>query len=726
MRLYLYFTFNITLLFFLSAILDSGLILELATRLKYDDLANFLKQEPILSHIFLLAVSSLISVIILAFYEGYQWSKIWLITKKGITIYQLVHLTLFFFLPILFFALYLGQPWPILAKVYEYQFSCLLLFIERLSYDSKVMIAVVMMGFLPVISVIVGRQVREKPAKELWESLVGLVFVISLALRLDHLILITLDASLVKNLLVALVNLGILVTIPLGTLPIRMFPVTIINKFDDIPEIQDPEIQAIQRRAQRIFRDRIPSRTGQGPVMFPEPAVSLPELNASQQAGRVNPGLGDQSLLDDFSPPPQREKDYIESQLSINLPASRSQDSLPLPPETGSTAPLRLAVEDMSRRMKRSGLSLYELNGGGNQTSPTFVEIKKPEPWDIWKQLTRSWGLLMTGEAVKKELEMIEELVKYRQNNNINLRHAWRDQMEQIQRDNGLITDVYLTVQLLGRFPENVSSLSEQVKQLITELPNSPNLLHDILFRERLNNVTDIIFYRGQGSLAHPFETPLHAVKLFPLNDMRYARWLLELRNSEWFQELRSLEGETFSRESKIFQLPKKLVSSDIMVERGYYMAPSVVDCQWGPQKQGETVNKILTILNDCPKLEQDANLTQSRIWRKQLNTYFENNLPEEKKWIQTFLKYECAVLEKSQSKEYVEILNEFQRKQLESINDRRGKRILLLALLEKGMGYLRDDVSQNRDVKLVPALKEIVNELRSSQTGTAMDLSTP
>ncbi len=47
--------------------------------------------------------------------------------------------------------------------------------------------------------------------------------------------------------------------------------------------------------------------------------------------------------------------------------------------------------------------------------------------------------------------------------------------------------------------------------------------------------------------------------------------------------------------------------------------------------------------------------------------------------------------------------------------------------MLEKGMGDLLGDVIENKDLKLqlVPVLKEIVNELRSSQTGTAMDLST-
>ena len=42
-------------------------------------------------------------------------------------------------------------------------------------------------------------------------------------------------------------------------------------------------------------------------------------------------------------------------------------------------------------------------------------------------------------------------------------------------------------------------------------------------------------------------------------------------------------------------------------------------------------------------------------------------------------------------------------------------------------MGDLLGDVIENKDLKLklVPLLKEIVNELRSSQTGTAMDLST-
>ena len=165
MRLYFWFAINITSFLPLSAMLDGGSISELATRLKYDDLANLLKQEPILSHIFLLVVSSLISTTLLVGYYRYQFSKNWFITKCGVTGFKVVHLTLFSFLPILFFGPFLGQPWPIIAKIYLYLFSWL-----SLSYDQKVFVGAfvgaVMMGFLPVISVIVGRQVREKPAKE--------------------------------------------------------------------------------------------------------------------------------------------------------------------------------------------------------------------------------------------------------------------------------------------------------------------------------------------------------------------------------------------------------------------------------------------------------------------------------------------------------------------------------------------------------------------------------
>jgi hypothetical protein len=299
-RLYIWFALNITCLLALCGMLDGGSILKLATWLEYDDLANWVKGEPILCHLFLWPINACISTILVAFYEGYQYGKNWLITNYGITTFRLVHLTLFSFLPILFFLVYLGQPWPIVAKVYLYQFSW---FIKSLSYDEMVFVGTVLMGFLPVISVIMGRQVREKPAKELWKYLVALVFGISVALRLDHLLLMILDASFVNNLLVVLANLGILVTIPLGTLPIRLPHIT-LNMFDDRVNLRLP-----------------------------------PQSVPSQQGGGVNPGLRDQP------------SSFIVHKLKTSInPDTRN---FILPPTTGSTAPLRWAIDDMVERRIR-------------------------------------------------------------------------------------------------------------------------------------------------------------------------------------------------------------------------------------------------------------------------------------------------------------------------------------------------------------------------------------
>ena len=88
----------------------------------------------------------------------------------------------------------------------------------------------------------------------------ALVFGISLALRLDYLAINIPNGSLVKNLLVALANLGILVTIPPETpiIPTRMCHINMIN-------INDPRLRGHRS----------------GPLGFPP----------SQQAGKAGPGL---------------------------------------------------------------------------------------------------------------------------------------------------------------------------------------------------------------------------------------------------------------------------------------------------------------------------------------------------------------------------------------------------------------------------------------------------
>ena len=165
MRLYIWMGLYIILLLFLSTILDNGVMLELATRLKFYQLANWIKGEPILCHLFLWPINACISTILVAFYEGSQWFKNWLITEKGVTTYQLGHLTLFFAIPAFFFPVVLGRPCPLLEKLFNYQFTsreAIPLLIEKVCCDPKVFVVVAVMGFLSVISLIFGRRMTEK------------------------------------------------------------------------------------------------------------------------------------------------------------------------------------------------------------------------------------------------------------------------------------------------------------------------------------------------------------------------------------------------------------------------------------------------------------------------------------------------------------------------------------------------------------------------------------
>lgn len=223
--------------------------------------------------------------------------------------------------------------------------------------------------------------------------------------------------------------MGILVTVPLGTLPIRMFPVTIINKFDDIPEIQD-----IQRRAQRIFRDRMPSRIKQGPVMSPEPAVSFPESDpvpcqqavASRGAG---PGLGDQP------------SSFIAHQLATSI--NPNTGFLKLPPITGSTAPLRWAIDDMVNRKitcNIDGVPVYSTT----------------TPRDIWNILR---GRIFTmpiekWQSIQNDWNLLEEKLRNGQDF-YSVDHKWVRALKLREMSKNFYLDFHLTVLLLGETQEN-------------------------------------------------------------------------------------------------------------------------------------------------------------------------------------------------------------------------------------------------------------------------------
>lgn len=167
--------------------------------------------------------------------------------------------------------------------------------------------------------------------------------------------------------------------------------------------------------------------------------------------------------------------------------------------------------------------------------------------------------------------------------------------------------------------------------------------------------------------------TPIYD-SIISMDDFKYTRWLYGLRHFDFDW----LEGQT-----NILQIPKKIIASDIMVQTGYYTDFSVVNSQLGPQGQLEMLNQISTTLNKSPQLEQDLTKQQLR----QVKNQFKETVSPQKKWIKTFLKYECAVFDKSHCKEWVERLNECNKKQLESINDCRKKRIIQLTLLDSRKG---------------------------------------
>ena len=75
----------------------------------------------------------------------------------------------------------------------------------------------------------------------------GLVFKMSMALRLNHQLINIEDGSLLKSLQVVLANLGILGTTPPGILPMRMFQITRMDQFNEIPGIRDIHVEAQQK-----------------------------------------------------------------------------------------------------------------------------------------------------------------------------------------------------------------------------------------------------------------------------------------------------------------------------------------------------------------------------------------------------------------------------------------------------------------------------------------------
>lgn len=170
--------------------------------------------------------------------------------------------------------------------------------------------------------------------------------------------------------------------------------------------------------------------------------------------------------------------------------------------------------------------------------------------------------------------------------------------------------------------------------------------------------------------------------------------------------------------QGNILQLPQIMVASDIMAHRGYAIdsAISEVGSQLGPESQLQMLNQLLTTLNEYPKRDQ---YSTTMVWEMEVKKFFEETLPRQKEWIKTFRKYEIAILNKSQCREWVESLNDFNRSKLQSINDRRVETITLLAVIEKGISNLQEDVMKKKlNLNFLPALHKIVTQLKDSHTG--------
>ena len=673
-------------------------ILKLATEIKNVDLGYWVEKEFILSRLLGLPLILFLSAIPLAFYNGYQWLKNWLISR-GITTYQLVHITIFLVIPAFFSWVVMGQPWSVVAKVYQYHFSWLPLLIERLSWEPKVIVVVVVMGFLSVISLITGRRVTGKSLKEWWQFLVALIFGISVLLRLDYLAITILDTSFVKNLVVGLAHLGILVTIPPGTLPIPVSHIIFMN-------MNDPRLQG-QRS-------------------------SLLGLPPSQQGGGAGPGLRGQPFLLDgeliFDPTQRVENTWVDRFLE----RSRGRQGT-LPQLRGSTAVLRWGFEDMSRRLNLSNIYRRDL---GFPTPPRLL--------DIWYQLyrasTASPLLTLDGwQGVKNELDHIGYKVNHFQIDTMNLRNEWGPGLEQIEKKIKISLDFFLTLLLEGESLENLSTLSqrdqETTRRLITELRQSRKLIHHILFLERLEDLTNTNLLKGDDGF--PYDIRLRvdsAIYLSPFQCRQHqipkAMQLVDLLKSMFdtdYHPVYHTVGSFNESESANF-LSKISVAHQIAGHIIHQTHLHEVEDQLGTTRQMEILNWILATLDRCPKVEEFDN---DILWRQQLIEYFREILPIQAFWIKSFFKYEVSVLNKL---ELIHSQIQPTNNQVQLVNAGRVEKIIGLRLLEKGLNNLETDVVKGRSLlpqlnyqrngmmentRQLPVLRDIIIQLMASQTRT-------
>lgn len=162
----------------------------------------------------------------------------------------------------------------------------------------------------------------------------------------------------------------------------------------------------------------------------------------------------------------------------------------------------------------------------------------------------------------------------------------------------------------------------------------------------------------------------------------------------DWRYQFSIESAKVQYNQGNILQLPQIMVASDIMAHSGYSIDSDIsqVGSQLGPESQLQMLNQLLTTLNEYPKRDQ---YSTTMVWEMEVKKFFEETLLQQKKWVKTFLKYECAIFNKSQCREWVESLNEFNRSKLESINDRRVETITLLAVIEKGISNLQEGVKK-------------------------------
>jgi hypothetical protein len=89
--------------------------------------------------------------------------------------------------------------------------------------------------------------------------------------------------------------------------------------------------------------------------------------------------------------------------------------------------------------------------------------------------------------------------------------HEWSVALKEREMSKNLSLNFHLTVLLQVETQENVLKLSAQdqeaVKEIMPQLRNDRNLLHDILFRERLEDLTETI--REECSLAKSIVLPV-------------------------------------------------------------------------------------------------------------------------------------------------------------------------------------------------------------------------